>query len=242
MIRTACAAAAAIAVLCLAAGALARPHAFARVMCAGTYCAIVPAAAPAPLRPRQHHRARRHRLSRAHIGHHHRARTVRGPAPRKAAEMDAGASDRDGRVRPGRAAPARAAAGDRVYGPGSDTPTGGRLIGSGGAVDNARRFVGRNPTGWRTAWCGRFLAMVLPGAAARLHNPAWARDWERLPHVSARVGAVAVLHRGRGGHVGLVSGFDAQGDPILIAGNAGGGRVREYPVAAKSVAVYVSPD
>jgi len=34
-----------------------------------------------------------------------------------------------------------------------------------------------------------------------------------------QVGAIAVMARGGGGHVGVVSGVDANGNPIIISGN-----------------------
>lgn len=42
------------------------------------------------------------------------------------------------------------------------------------------------------------------------------------PHVGEpRVGALAVMSRRGGGHVGIVSGVDANGNPIVISGNHG---------------------
>ena len=109
----------------------------------------------------------------------------------------------------------------------------------------ARAYVGTNPTGWRSVWCGRFMAMIAPGAAARISNPNAARSWAELPATSARVGAIAVMSRGRcrsngfcPGHVGVVSGFQ-NGNPIIISGN-NAGRVREAPYPASGVLKYVS--
>lgn len=94
--------------------------------------------------------------------------------------------------------------------------------GRGDLVEAALRFVGTNPTGWRSVWCGRFMAMIAPDAAKRIDNPNWARDWADLPKAARRVGAIAVLTRGRhgGGHIGVVAGFGKRG-PILISGNTG---------------------
>lgn len=89
-----------------------------------------------------------------------------------------------------------------------------------GLVAKARSYIGTNPTGWRSLWCGRFMAIVAPAAARRVRNPNMARDWAQLPHVSAQVGSIVVLTRGpTGGHVGVVSGFDAGGNPKVISGN-----------------------
>lgn len=93
-------------------------------------------------------------------------------------------------------------------------------FGSGDLVSRARRHLGTNPTGWRKLWCGRFMAMIAPRAAAQIRNPNMARDWATLPRVSPQIGAIAVLSRGRsGGHVGVVTGFDSNGNPTIVSGN-----------------------
>ena len=47
-----------------------------------------------------------------------------------------------------------------------------------------------------------------------------------------QVGAIAVMGRRGGGHVGVVSGIDAEGNPILVSGN-NRNRVREASVSAR---------
>ena len=47
-----------------------------------------------------------------------------------------------------------------------------------------------------------------------------------------QVGAIAVMGRRGGGHVGIITGIDAQGNPIMISGN-NGNRVREAPGVAR---------
>jgi uncharacterized protein (TIGR02594 family) len=86
-------------------------------------------------------------------------------------------------------------------------------------VSAARRYMGTNPTGWAHRWCGRFMAMIAPQAARRVGNPNLAMNWRRLPKISPQVGAIAVLRRRGGGHVGVVSGFDGRGNPIIVSGN-----------------------
>ena len=50
-----------------------------------------------------------------------------------------------------------------------------------------------------------------------------------------------VMTRGRrGGHVGIVTGVDAKGNPIMISGN-NGNRVREAPVSRGRIYAYVMP-
>jgi uncharacterized protein (TIGR02594 family) len=57
-----------------------------------------------------------------------------------------------------------------------------------------------------------------------------------------QVGAIAVMSRGRGGgHVGIVTGVDASGNPIMISGN-NGNRVREAPVSRGRIYAYVMPN
>jgi uncharacterized protein (TIGR02594 family) len=111
---------------------------------------------------------------------------------------------------------------------------------NGDLVSKARSFMGGNPTGWRSLWCGKFMSMIAPDAAKRVRNPNLARDWARLPHVSPQVGAIAVLKRGKGGHVGVVSGFDDRGNPIIVSGNHGK-RVGEGVYPAGRVLAYESP-
>lgn len=122
----------------------------------------------------------------------------------------------------------------------------GKMVGitaswSSDLVSRARGYLGTNPTGWRALWCGRFMALIAPRAAAKLRNPNMARDWAELPHTSARIGTIVVLSRGRrGGHVGVVTGFDPRGNPIVVSGNHNK-RVGEGVYDRRRVLAYVSP-
>jgi uncharacterized protein (TIGR02594 family) len=89
-------------------------------------------------------------------------------------------------------------------------------------VAEAKRWIGTNPTGWDRVWCARFMNFVLkrtghPGTgsdAASSFVDYGRRVWW------PQVGAIAVMKRGKnGGHVGVVSGFDHNGNPIIISGN-----------------------
>lgn len=93
--------------------------------------------------------------------------------------------------------------------------------GMSGLVARARAYMGTNPTGWRAVWCGKFMEMIAPSAASRIKNPALARNWIAAgPQVPCTTGTVAVLSRGRrGGHVGVVSGTDANGNLWIVSGN-----------------------
>lgn len=73
-------------------------------------------------------------------------------------------------------------------------------------------------------WCGCWLGDRYGKADKRLWN---ARQWakEGRPATPGCIGCVAVLTRGRGGHVGEVQGYD-RGNPIILSGNPIG--VRTY--------------
>ncbi len=55
-----------------------------------------------------------------------------------------------------------------------------------------------------------------------------------------QVGAIAVMARRGGGHVGIVSGIDAKGNPIVISGNYGH-RVAEASISRGRIYAYVMP-
>lgn len=113
-------------------------------------------------------------------------------------------------------------------------------FGGSGLVASARAYVGTNPTGWSRVWCGRFIAMVAPSVAAKVRNPNMAKAYLSLPHTSGNVGDLAVMGRHGGGHVGIVSGFDSGGNPIIVSGNAGGGVVREKAYPRGRILAFVS--
>lgn len=87
-------------------------------------------------------------------------------------------------------------------------------------VSEARRYIGSNPTGRSRLWCGAFMDMVLR-RTGHLGGGNLASAYRRYGTrvQGPRVGAIAVLHRKGGGHVGVVSGVDANGNPIIISGN-----------------------
>ncbi len=119
------------------------------------------------------------------------------------------------------------------------------MSGSGSAlVAQARRYIGGNPTGRSRLWCARFMNMVLQRAGLRTTGSDMARSFASYgQRVSGpRVGAIAVMARGkRGGHVGIVSGVDAKGNPIVVSGNHGR-RVAESVYARGRVFAYVMPN
>jgi len=113
-----------------------------------------------------------------------------------------------------------------------------------GLVAEARRYVGGNPTGRGSLWCARFMNMVLQHTGHRGTGSDMASSFASYgTRVSGpQVGAIAVMSRGRGGgHVGIVTGVDKSGNPIMISGN-NGNRVREAPVSRGRIYAYVMPN
>ena len=131
------------------------------------------------------------------------------------------------------------------------TPTGGAMpssfgssgFGSSGIVAEARRYLGGNPTGRGSLWCARFMNLVLQHSGYHGTNSDMASSFAHYgQRVSGpQVGAIAVMSRGRGGgHVGIITGIDASGNPIMISGN-NGNRVREAPISRGRIYAYVMP-
>jgi uncharacterized protein (TIGR02594 family) len=125
-------------------------------------------------------------------------------------------------------------------------PTGSsESVGSGGAsplVAEARRYLGGNPTGWAHDWCGRFMNLVLERTGHRGTGSNFALSFERYGRRlnGPRVGAVAVMARRGGGHVGVVSGVLPNGDVKVISGNHGH-RVAESVYGRGRILAFVLP-
>ena len=116
-------------------------------------------------------------------------------------------------------------------------------FGSSGLVAQARRYIGTNPTGMSALWCARFMNMVLEKSGRRGTGSNMASSFASYGRriSGPQVGAIAVMSRGRrGGHVGVVSGIDASGNPIIISGNHGR-RVAEAKYSRHRVYAYVMP-
>lgn len=89
-------------------------------------------------------------------------------------------------------------------------------------VSEARKYMGTNPTDRKRLWCATFMNFVLAKIGYAGTNSDAARSFAYYGRriSEPRVGAIAVLTRGKhGGHVGVVSGIDKNGDPIIISGN-----------------------
>ena len=89
-------------------------------------------------------------------------------------------------------------------------------------IAEARKYLNTNPTRRSRLWCATFMNFILaklgyPGTRSDLAR-SFVHYGRRIP--GPRVGAIAVLSRGKeGGHVGVVTGVDKHGNPILISGN-----------------------
>jgi len=115
-------------------------------------------------------------------------------------------------------------------------------------VAEARKYLGTNPTGRGSLWCGAFMDLILkrtghPGGG----NLALGYERYGTRVLGPRVGAIAVMGRrgraaggSRGGHVGVVAGIDANGNPIIISGNHNR-TVAEATYPKSRIAAYVMP-
>jgi uncharacterized protein (TIGR02594 family) len=110
-------------------------------------------------------------------------------------------------------------------------------------VAEARKYMGTNPTDRKRLWCATFMNFVLAklGYAGTNSDAAKSFAYYGRRISEPRVGAIAVLTRGkRGGHVGVVSGIDKSGNPVIISGNHNK-RVGEAVYARARVIAYVMP-
>ncbi|UFZ03274.1 TIGR02594 family protein [Bradyrhizobium ontarionense] len=202
-----------------------------------TMCSAVIAATATPASARPHHGSGHH-AHRSHGGHHyarhhHHRRSVARMSrwERGVARMQvSGVDDAQASVMmPGTASDGMATSGG---------------FGGSSVVSAARSFIGSgNPTGRRSLWCARFMNMVLERTGHHGTGSDMARSFASYgQRVSGpQVGAIAVMSRRGGGHVGVVSGVDAQGNPIVISGN-NGNRVRESAVSRGRIYAYVVPN
>jgi uncharacterized protein (TIGR02594 family) len=115
--------------------------------------------------------------------------------------------------------------------------------GSSDLVSEARRYVGGNPTGRGSLWCARFMNLVLQRTGHRGTGSDMAASFASYgQRISGpQVGAIAVMGRRGGGHVGIITGIDASGNPIMISGN-NGNRVKEAPISRGRIYAYVMPN
>jgi uncharacterized protein (TIGR02594 family) len=203
-------------------------------------CSAAIAVSASPASARSHHGAGRHARG-YHAGHHARHYAhVRHRHIARVSRWDRGVAQMQAKG----FADANASFADTNS---TLTPTGGMMassgFGSSGVVAEARRYLGGNPTGRGSLWCARFMNMVLQhsgyrGTGSDMAN-SFASYGQRIS--GPQVGAIAVMGRGRGGgHVGIITGIDAAGNPIMISGN-NGNRVKEAPISRGRIYAYVMP-
>ena len=195
------------------------------------FAAVAAFVSPASARPHHRHSAERHAYVHHASRHHHIRHSARSSRfERSAAALQAGEfANTQASYDPNANAGASMSGG---FGDGS------------GLVSEARRYLGGNPTGRGSLWCARFMNMVLEKTGHRGTGSDMANSFAHYgTRVSGpQVGAIAVMSRGgRGGHVGIITGVDAQGNPIMISGN-NGNRVREAPISRGRIYAYVMPN
>ncbi|MFK4510722.1 TIGR02594 family protein [Bradyrhizobium daqingense] len=206
------------------------------------FAAVAVFVSPASARPHHRHSAERHGY--VHHARHHHTRHYRHHArssrfERSAAQLQAsGFGDTFASYDP------NANGGMANNGMANNAGSSGNFGGGSGLVSEARRYLGGNPTGRGRLWCARFMNMVLQHTGHQGTGSDMASSFARYgTRISGpQVGAIAVMSRGsRGGHVGIITGIDAKGNPIMISGN-NGNRVREAPVSRGRIYAYVMPN
>lgn len=195
------------------------------------FAAMAAFSSPASARPHHRHSAERHAYVHHTRHHHYRHHARSSRFERSAAQLQASGF-----------ANSQASYDPNVNAGGAGMS--GGFGGGSGLVSEARRYVGGNPTGRGRLWCARFMNMVLQHTGHQGTGSDMASSFARYgTRVSGpQVGAIAVMSRGgRGGHVGIITGIDAHGNPIMISGN-NGNRVREAPVSRGRIYAYVMPN
>ncbi|WP_315706401.1 MULTISPECIES: TIGR02594 family protein [unclassified Bradyrhizobium] len=197
-------------------------------------CSAAFAASATPASARSHHGSGHH-AHRSHGGHHYAKHHIRhgrsyARLSRRVARLEVRGVD-------------DVQANQMMSGTASGGMGSSGGFGDSSVVAEARRYLGGNPTSRASLWCARFMNMVLERTGHHGTGSDLARSFASYgQRVSGpQVGAIAVMSRHGGGHVGVVSGIDAQGNPILISGN-NRNRVREAPVSRGRVYAYVMPN
>lgn len=197
-------------------------------------CTAVIAAFATPASARPHHRVGHHHAHAHHHHHHfsrHHHRRHHGRHLARASRWDTGVE----RMNEHGFANANAA-----MTPQTGFSSGG--FGASNVVAEARRYIGGNPTGRSRLWCARFMNMVLKRSGHQGTGSDMANSFAHYGHriSGPQVGAIAVMGRRGGGHVGVVSGIDPHGNPIVVSGNHGH-RVAESVYPRRRIYAYVMP-
>ena len=196
-----------------------------------------------PASARSHHGAARyaHAHHFRHYAQHHTRHHYRHVA--RASRWDRGVAQMQARGFADSNASTNANAVPNTGGVTADSSFGTSSFGSSSIVSEARRYLGGNPTGRGSLWCARFMNLVLQHSGYKGTGSDMAASFA---HYGQRisgppVGAIAVMGRRGGGHVGIITGIDASGNPIMISGN-NGDRVREAPISRGRIYAYVMPN
>ena len=206
-------------------------------------------------RPSHHHIRHHERVAHHHAAHHHhlRAKYRAGAAPRLAAVPM-------GDYRGPGSMPEYAPSGSESLAAVSSAHHGNRRghhvahdrvatesrhsfggFSANALVADARRYLGTNPTSRRTLWCGAFMDKILRDTGHRGGGNLATGYLHYGRRISGpRVGAIAVMYRRGGGHVGVVSGIDPNGNPIIVSGNHNN-TVAESVYPRSRIAAYVEP-
>ena len=207
------------------------------------FAAVAVFVSPASARPHHRHSAERHAY--VHHARHHHYRHYRHHARSSRFERSAAQLQASGFANTQASYDPSANGGCMASnGMANNAMSSGGFGGGSGLVSEARRYLGGNPTGRGSLWCARFMNMVLQHTGHQGTGSDMASSFARYgTRISGpQVGAIAVMSRGRrGGHVGIITGIDAQGNPIMISGNSGN-RVREAPVSRGRIYAYVMPN
>ena len=191
-----------------------------------------------PASARSHHGAARHAHAYyvRHYAQHHTRHTYRHVA--RTSRWERGVAQMQARG----LADSNASANASIPGPSVGSFSAISSFGSSGIVSEARRYLGGNPTGRGSLWCARFMNLVLQHSGYKGTGSDMARSFASYgQRISGpQVGAIAVMGRRGGGHVGIITGIDASGNPIMISGN-NGNRVREAPISRGRIYAYVMP-
>jgi len=207
-----------------------------RSLVALAFCSAAIAASVSPASARSHHGTGRYAHAR------HAAHRARAHSRYRHARYAAGASRWERGVAEMRSRGFADTQASLMSGTASNGTAMSGGFGSTSLVSEARRYLGGNPTGRRSLWCARFMNMVLEhtghhGTGSDMAN-SFARYGQQIS--GPQVGAIAVMGRRGGGHVGIITGVDTHGNPIMISGN-NGNRVREAPVSRGRIYAYVMP-
>jgi uncharacterized protein (TIGR02594 family) len=210
--------------------------AFGRSLVALALCSAAFAFSVTPASARSHHGGRRYahaHYARNHARRHYAYRHYRHVARRSRWDASVAHMQSRGLADANASLPSSTASGDMSSSAG---------FGVSNVVAEARRYIGGNPTSLARLWCARFMNMVLQRSGYRGTGSDAARSFASYgQRVSGpQIGAIAVMARRGGGHVGIVSGIDASGNPIVVSGNSRN-RVREAPISRGRIYAYVMP-